>query len=512
MTTKVVSTFKYLGIFSLVFFSLISCEKEIESIGVNLVDNDTFSTDKITTEVITASKNVDRVPANLLNQYLLGVYADDEFGKLTASVVTQLSLPTFGETYASGYGDDPAIDSVLINIPYQATRLEDYTDGKPKFSVDSVFGNQDVAFKLDIFELKTFLNTLDPNDPSKQAIYYSDKEFQKGTTPLFSGDFKVNANDTVTYIKRYLNDGITVFDIDTIKRDDLSPSINIPLNETLIHQLFVENPSNSEFVTSDNFNHYFRGLFIEASELTNEKAHILSLNIETAKMVIYYSKTQDETDVQDLNGNGTTGELNVRTKHTYNFTFGSIKSNVLKRDYTTSKASGDDRIYVQGAAGSIATVELFSNENLTDLRANNWLINDANLTLYVDQNASSNIVPEQLFIYNYDENEQLLDMVSEGISTVGGTLERDDDGNPYKYVFKVTDYISELLKSDLEEPLDLVKLGIKVYNSTDAPSSTSDLTIKDYSWTPKGVVLYNHNPSAGDKRVKLEVSYTKLNN
>ena len=491
MTTKVVSTFKYLAVFSLVFFSLISCEKEIESVGVNLIDNNTFETNKTSYEVITANQNIDRVPANLLSQYLLGVYADDEFGKLKASIVTQLNLPTFGETYVSGYGENAAIDSVLINIPYQVTKIDDYADGKPKFSIDSVIGNKDTEFQINIFELKTFLNTLDPSDPSKQAIYYSDKEFQKGETPLFSGNFKVNQNDTVTYIKRYLNDGVTVFDVDTIKRDDLSPSINLPLNETLIHQLFVENPSNSEFLTNENFIHYFRGLYIEASELMNEKSHLLSLSMSTAKMVIYYSKTQDETDTQDLNGNGTNGEKDVRTKHTYNFAFGSIKSNVLERDYTNSKSSGNDRLYVQGAAGSIATVELFSNESIEDLRAKNWLVTDANLTLYVDQNASSDIIPEQLFIYNYDENTQILDMVTEGISTVGGTLERDDDGKPYKYVFKVTDYISELLKSD--EPLDLVKLGIKVYNTSDAPSSITDLTIKDYSWTPKGVVLYNHN-------------------
>jgi len=155
-------------------------------------------------------------------------------------------------------------------------------------------------------------------------------------------------------------------------------------------------------------------------------------------------------------------------------------------------------------------VELFSNENLTDLRANNWLITDANLTLYVDQNASSNIIPEQLFVYNYDENAQLLDVTSEGLLAVGGALERDSDGKPYKYVFKVTDYISELLKSD--ESIDLVKLGIKVYNSSDAPTSITDVALKNYSWNPKGVVLYNQNVSAGDKRVKLEVTYTKLNN
>jgi hypothetical protein len=511
MTTKVVSTFKYFGIFSLVFFTLISCEKEIENIGVNLVDNNKFNTNKVISEVITTNENIDKVPANTLPQYLLGVYSDEEFGKLKASIVTQLTLPTFGETYVLGYGKNTLIDSVIINIPYQSTReADDYSDGKPKFSIDSVFGNEDVEFKLGIYELKTYLNSLDPENPSKSAVYYSDKEFQKDNTPFYSDNFKVNANDTVTYIKRYLNDGITVYDIDTIQLDDLSPSINIPLNEDLVKQLFVDNPGNSEFENNINFAHYFRGFYMEASELANEKSHLVSLNMTSAKMTIYFSKDQDEGTDQDLNGNGKTGEQGVRTKHQYNFPFGSLKSNIFKRDYTNSKQSGDERLYLQGAAGSIATVELFSNEDLTELRNNNWLITDANLTVYVDQNASTSEIPELLFIYNYEENTQLLDMITEGIAEVGGELERDDDGNPYKYVFKITDYISELLKSN--DPVDLVKLGIKVYNSSDAPTSTTDLTIKNYSWNPKGVVLFNNNTNAGDKRIKLEISYTDLNN
>ena len=115
---------------------------------------------------------------------------------------------------------------------------------------------------------------------------------------------------------------------------------------------------------------------MEASELANEKSHLVSLNMTSAKMTIYFSKDQDEGTDQDLNGNGKTGEQGVRTKHQYNFPFGSLKSNIFKRDYTNSKQSGDERLYLQGAAGSIATVELFSNEDLTELRNNNWLITD----------------------------------------------------------------------------------------------------------------------------------------
>ncbi|MDP2069226.1 MAG: DUF4270 domain-containing protein [Lutibacter sp.] len=508
MAIKVVNALKYLGLFSIVFFTIISCENEIESIGVNLVNNNNFSTDKQITDVTAANKNISKVPASGVAQYLLGVYSDNEFGTLKASIVSQLALPTTGAAY--NYGTNYGIDSVLLFIPYQATKLaEKYTDGKPKFSIDSVFGDANVEFKLGIYELKTYLNTLDPVDPSKPAIYYSDKEFQKGDTPFYTGNFKVNPNDTVAYIKRYMPNGITVYKKDTIKATDKSPSIKIPLNESLIKQIFVDNAAGAEFQSLDNFQRYFRGFYIEAEAITSNKSHIVSLAMANAKMIIYYSKDENEGATVDLNGNKINGEQGVRTKHNFEFAFGAIKSNVLKRDLAPHQ-SGEDRLYVQGAAGSMATIDLFKNENIIDLQKNNWLINDASLIFYVDQNAASNIAPEQLFIYNYTENLQLTDVMTEGLVAVGGLLERDDNGKPYRYVFKITDYISKLLK--LNEPLDLVKIGLKVYNPSDTPSAITDVKIREYSWTPKGVVLFGQDPSFGDKRVKLEISYTKLNN
>ncbi|MDF1516755.1 MAG: DUF4270 domain-containing protein [Lutibacter sp.] len=515
MAIKVVNALKYLGLFSVVIFTIISCEKEIESIGVNLVDNNNFSTDKKLTEVITANKNVERVPAsgNIVAQHLLGVYSDDEFGTLSASIVSNLNLPVIGDAY--NYGDNVTIDEVIIDIPYQSTKEDNESDGRPRFSIDSVFGNKDVEFQLSVFELGTFLNSLDPDDPSKPAIYYSDKEFLKEDSPLYSGNFKVNPSDTVSVIKRYLADGITVFDKDTIKATDISPSIKLPLDKTLIKQIFVDNVNDIDFSSTETFQKRFRGLYIEAEELlANDKSHLVSLSMANAKMTIYYSNDEDEgTDTtitgKDLNGNGINGEGIVRVKHEYAFAFGAIKSNVLKRDLAPHQ-SGEDRLYVQGAAGSMATIDLFKNENIIELQKNNWLINDASLIFYVDQNSASNIAPEQLFIFNFDDNEQLTDIMTEGLAAVGGLLERDAAGKPYRYVFKITDYISKLLT--LNEPIDLVKIGLKVFNPSDIPTAFDDVKIKEFSWTPKGVVLLGGDPSFGDKRVKLEISYTKLNN
>lgn len=508
MTTKVVNPIVLLSFFVFALISFTSCENEIESIGVGLIDNGKFDTDSFKASIISENENVERVRANNISQYLLGVYKDDEFGKLTGSVVTQLSLPFAGEAYAVGYGDEVVIDSVLLNIPYQVTLESQNEDSSLRYSIDSVFGDKDVEFELAVYELKTFLNSLDPNDPSQANVYYSDKVFQKGTDAFFKGAFKVNPNDTVSYIKRFNADGLTVYDTDTIKDDELKPSIKLPLDKNLIRPLLVDNASDIQFQTFEEFLRYFRGFYIQANALENDYAHLLSLDLNDAYMTIYFSNTQDEEESEDLNGNGTNGESGVRVKKEYKFDFGNLKSNILERDYSTEKSSGEDRLYVQGAAGGIAVLDILSLEDLDELRSNNWLITSANLHLYVDNEASSTIIPEQLYIFNYDKNEQLTDIFTEGIAAVGGVLERDEEGTPVRYTFRITDYISNLLVS--EDPEELVRLGLKVYNPTDTPSNSSDVSIKEFSWNPQGVVLFNQSETAGDKKLSLEIFYTEI--
>ena len=92
---------------------------------------------------------------------------------------------------------------------------------------------------------------------------------------------------------------------------------------------------------------------------------------------------------------------------------------------------------------------------------------------------------------------------------IGGVLETDED-NKRKYKFSITDYISEFLKHDGVS--NIGRLGVKVYHSTDLPTTLSDTLIKDLSWIAKGVVLKGNKRDLTDnERVKLEIFYT-INN
>jgi len=526
MTTKVVKITKQIALFSVLFLSMLSCETDIENLGTNIVENGVFDTQKYDSELIAYNQNILKRRAKRLGQYLLGVYSDNDFGKLEASIATQLA-PS-GEI---DFGTDPSMDAVILSIPYQSkkTGSEEVehlgeTIKVPMFELDSIYGDQSKEFSLNVYELTSYLNTLDPLNPSEELIYYTDQTYNYNPTPLYSGSFKPSKIDTVLYVNRpeiILDYNTMEHDVDTIKNVKSVPVIRLPLDETFFTNKFLLNTSFPE--TTGAFVEFFKGLYIEATENTDPKPSIMSLKLSgSSNITIFYTNTivKDETIKNiDLNGDGNIdATANVRTKQKAIFTFSGITTNTYTRTYKPSTetiinspdlVNGDEKLYLQGAAGSFALIDLFTNDDIENLRNNDWLINEASLTFYVDQSAENSIVPEKLFVYNYEESKQITDIFTEGIKGFDGLLQKDDDGNPIKYTINITDYISNILKST--DPIELSQLAVKVHNTSDLPAALTDIEIKDFSWTPKGVVIHGNQSSDVDKRIKLEITYTELN-
>ncbi len=516
MTIRIVNSVKYVGLFTLILLSIVACEKDFENIGVGLVDNNQFETKVETFEIIAYNKNVDSSRVDGIPEYLLGIYKDDNFGLIKASYIGQVGLTT-----PLDFGENVSIDAVVLDIPYYVTRDTNNVDGTPDFILDSIIGDQDLEYNLSVYELGTFLNTLDPQDPSKAKKYYSDEEYIEKTL-LYTGAFKPNKNDTVLYVNRNFidDDPLTTDDIDTIKKSTTAPSIKIPLDTTFFRNNFIDQQNSGAFDSFENFIEYFRGIIIKPE---GTDGSLMTMALTDAAITIYYTNTilTDETDT-DLNGDGDTNDVDVpiRTKRNKNFTLFSTRSGQYVRDYSGAeindylvnpdKINGEDKLFVQGAAGSISVLELFKGINLDEIRDQNWLINEANIVLYIDNEMAQNTLPEQLYLYKVDQNSQILDVFTETqTGSINGFLVRDEDNNPIKYKFSITDYISEVLKY---ESLDKARLGIKVYHTTDLPIALEDTIVKDFSWKAKGVVLKGNNRDLTDnEKLKLEIFYTVIN-
>jgi len=519
MTIKVVKTIKQLVLFSVLFAGIVSCESDIENLGTNIVENGIFDSNVYNSDVKTYNQNILSRRAKGLGQYLLGVYHTDDFGKLEASIATQLAPSGIID-----FGTDPVMDAVILTIPYQVGENTADVGEAPAYELDSIFGDPTKDFNLNIYELTSYLNTLDPLNPSETLKYYTNQSYSYGAS-LYSGTFKPDANDTILIVDRpevIIDYDTMEFDRDTIKRDNAEPAIRLPLNESFFTNNFLLNASFPE--TTEGFVEFFNGLYIEATQAGDPKASIMSLNLlAESNITIYYTNTvvKDETiEGVDLNGDTVIeATANVKTKQTAVFSFSGITTNTYTRDYTSATAdtfinspnvtSGDEKLFLQGAAGSYALIDLFTNDDINALRNNNWLINEASLTFYIDQSAENLNIPEKLFVYNYDDNAQMLDMFTEGPEEFDGTLQNDDNNNPLKYTVNITNYVSNILKST--DPITPSKLAVKVYNPTDLPVNVADIEIKDYSWTPKGVVVHGNQSADIEKRIKLEITYTKLN-
>ncbi len=544
MNTKNSIIFKYI-ILSVIVFSIFSCEKDFENIGDGLISNEIYNTNKLEFEVLTYNQNLTKSQTEGIPLNGIGILNSNTFGKLTGEVASQVNLPIT----AIDFGENPTIDKVVFEVPYDSEIDTDYDDGKPQFILNNIYGNPDIEFELKIHELGTYMNRYDETDPTKLKKYYSDKVYDK-LTQLFSGNFKPNKNDTVYYVRRpdfdELDDnGVVIENFDTIKQEDSSPVIHLDLDKNFFETKFVNNTNDEVFNYIDKFQLFFKGIYIES--IGNDGAY-LPLDLNKANIIIYFSSdVLTDEDYEDLNGDGDTNDLQipVRTKQQISFPLANtLKASVYKRDYSTATSDiqnlldnpntidGESKLYLQGNAGNMIIMDAFQNIDLDQFRNSNQLIVEANLNFYVNTDVTSNNVPDRIFLCKLDENPvngvyentQVLDILTEGEVVYDGNLEAeiinedttDEEIIPIKYQFRITDYMSEVLKK--EDPENPSRFAIKVFHSTDLPNTAdvSDTIVRNYSWDQKGVVLFGNNIQSTDvnydKRIKLDIFYSELNN
>lgn len=519
MLRKYTKSFVYIGLFTFFLSAVISCEKDFTDIGTTIVSNTEFSTGDTVLEIEMTAKDIQNVQSDglalggVLGQYLLGVYNNTNYKKIEASIISQLSIPTDLTQVDNEYGSDTTvvttIDTVFLRLPYQATLIG--TDGLgPEYQLDSIIGNQATPFTLNVFRLETFLNTLDPDDPTQTNTYSSDDAYSVFSEKLnfFEDfDFTPNRRDTSQFVLRRLSNG-QIYDTDTVRYNNANPYIAIPLKKALIKSILFDQYESADFASQDAFNDYFRGIKIQAE---GNGGSLMSLNFNDNTL-------QPLIDIHYTNTVLKSGTTIIDTiKKTDSFLLSGVRNSVYEMTPTVSPAFNN--IAIQGTAGSMAQVNILGDNGVVDqlafLRTQDWLINDATLTFYVDKDivgSDTIATPFRLFLYKdgmsggVDNPAQILDMVTEGLEAVDGNLVRDDNRHPDFYQFKITDYISELVSGNLN---DLQPLGLKVLNPTDLPVTLVDTIVRTYNWNPKAVMLLNNNAVNGTRRARLKISYSK---
>ncbi len=89
-----------------------------------------YGTDVDSLQIAAYNKKLEAIQINGLSSNLLGVYNDLAYGQTIASIITQIR-PT---TFSPDFGDTPAIDSVVISIPY-FSRINGTENGETTYTI-----------------------------------------------------------------------------------------------------------------------------------------------------------------------------------------------------------------------------------------------------------------------------------------------------------------------------------------------------------------------------------------
>ena len=412
------------------------------------------------------------------------------------------------------------------------------------YQIDSIFGNKNASFNLKVYELTYYLSSLDPeNNFESINKYYSNRDlFEEG----FSGEILYDSIYSLDFNELRFNfseDDSSTPDIDEREKIEsrLTPRIRVSLDKNFFQANFIDKEGSQELANQDNFSNHLKGIIIKGENFSDNLYMLLDISQASIKVEYEYDKynkngTEDDTSddfIEKLNKSIpiNLGGIKINTILNNNYDF-EIENQISQ----SNQGNPTSKIYLSGSSGLHSKLNLFSSEkessiSLNDLRNSNWLINEANINLYIDQLNfplySDFGIVNRLYLYNYEDSNPLNDYVlDETVSQnpnevqskknyYGGILEYDDNGMPYRYKFRITDHIKRIIKNDSTN----VELGLVITSNIDDISlraaMVSDQIIKYPSaalLNPLGVVLHGSHPDEenNSKKIQLEIFYTEF--
>ncbi len=530
---------------SLLSISLfVSCDKEFNGVGSDLVDYTHFGVSSETYPVIAYNQKIGVIQSNNLPINPLGIYDNPAFGTTTASFATQLSLAS---TY--NVGTNPIIESVELRIPYFSTLKTTNSDGTHVYELDSIYGAANGKIKLSIYESGYYMRNLDPNDNflSAQKFYTDQKtEFENNIKQdIFSGrlnnDASTSQNDEFYFSNAEFVDKTTATD-GKVTTAYTAPQMRLKLmiKDNNGHGGFQEKIFSQEGIASlksnEIFKDYFRGLYFKVERSGSNEPAMALLNFAKGTIIIKYKEDSqtsgaakvDKTITLNLSGN------------TVSFPEASNENIDYLNATTSPNTSGDAKLYLKGGAGSMAIIDLFTANERAEIKAKGWLINEANLVFNIDTDAMADAKtaePNRIFLYDLNNSRTIIDYPIDATTTTsnpknnktvfGGYIVNSTTGakRGLTYKIRITNHVRNLIKNDSTN----VKLGLVVTedianttqnfwkNSTEAKVTARTenpfyikKTPQASVMNPLGTVLYGSNPAVpADKRLKLEIFYTK---
>jgi hypothetical protein len=406
-----------------------------------------------------------------------------------------------------------------------------------RFDLDSIFSfsGQD-RFKLTVRPSDYYLRDNDPQtDFLESQAYFSDKQsvFEPFLgKSLFEGPVVISDFQYVTYNE----DDPTTPDVDESLTIDVSqsrdPGILVELDKSFFQDRIFDLEGSEALRSQSNFKDHLRGLHlsIDASDDL-----MLLLDLSTAFILMEYEydsiNTQGTTDTADdtRDQSSATFRLNFITGSAQGFTQGNAV-NTWEYDRLMPATSDEsvlpNRMYLKGGNGSVVQFEL-PQRVIDEVKQNNWLINEASLEFYVDQEAMAPIPfePSRLYMYKSTNSFPIYNARNETSSSqtalgvyqnYDASLRRSANGRGESYKVNITDYFNDMVVRDsLNVPIN-ISVSANIAFPQVQQAVLEDGSAIDYPLmsgiTPFGTVLYGPSSEViEEKRLKLNLFYTALN-
>ena len=426
-------------------------------------------------------------------------------------------------------------DGILDNVD---TDTINPRQGATVYDIDSLIGNREASFKVKVQELDYFLSTYDPSNNFETFLkYYSNDQVIENFTGkvLYDGEVEINTEEIVIYKE----DDPDTDDVDesTQVKERLTPRLRIPIDKDYMQSKIIDMEGNIDLSNQDNFNLYFKGLFLSAYDFSDPLLLILNYADASINIVYEYDRYNRNDTTDD-----TSDDTIDREEKTFKLNLTGNQINILKQDPLSpeiSKALNSNsedlkRVYLRGGEGIMMEIDLFDdgtgNDILGEIKSNGWLINEANLTMYIDKEAidmSGGVIePSRLFLYDIESKAPVVDYFidqSQGQkpkdqkAVHSGLIEIDEDRKGIKYKIRISEHVKNIIRNDsLNKKLALVVTS-DITNAVNTELKNNDeleyIPISSVI-NPLGTILYGPNPEPinHDKRFRLELFYTEINN
>ena len=532
------------------FISIISCQEDFNTIGVDIIGDDHLLTELDDTKTVIAySRKLAPVQTNIIPVSQLGVFNDNTYGKSNVSYITQLLMNVPNVVFADSLGQEVFLDSVVLYMPYfndATTDDEDITT----YTLDSVYGSDPI--NISMYESNYFLRDTDPNSNFQDTQLYYSNQGPLFESNLLQNDLFIEIEDFVPSKEGHIitthvtgDDGEVAIDTTTI-----APGIRVPLSNDFFQEKILDKEGDPVLSNNNVFKDYFRGLYFKVNSNT-DNGSLFIFNPELSKVTLYYNFLRKRTDASGNDVLDEYGNIIIDTIYEeYVLSFAGQNLNVFENELSPDIASaienpnvaeGDELLYVRGGDGIITVIDLFGDDvddngvadELEVLRDKEWIINDAKLKFYIDQSkvTGGETEPERLTVYNINNNTVLADYFldptsadpdpNEAITKHMGRIERDSDKNGVSFEINITHHISNLINKDstnvslgLMTSQNVLLNGFQKLDTLQSPNQNLP-TIKTVQRSSvlshEGTVLFGNNTLNEEKKLILEIRYTEPN-